>query len=153
MINIHVNDDLDYAPPIGALEALAVVAFKRLTMKPKEESFGIHFTNDEEIQTLNAQYRGYDKPTDVLSFEADVFDPEDKVTYLGDIIISVETMQKQAESAGHSQETETLLLVTHGFLHLVGFDHSTTVDKEEMWALQAEILNLINVSPNKIPED
>jgi len=153
MVEIHINETLNYSPPMNAIEELAKKAFQRLIMKSNEASFGIHFTDDSEIQELNAKYRGFDKPTDVLSFEADFYDPEDEVNYLGDIIISVETMNDQAQRANHSSETETLLLITHGFLHLVGFDHATQEDKDEMWGIQADILNLVNVIPNKLPED
>ncbi len=153
MINIRVNPEIKFEPPSDIIENFAHLAFQRLIMDPKTESIGIHFTNDDEIQRLNRDYRGYDKPTDVLSFEADVFDPDEEVTYLGDIIISVDTMQKQAVNAGHPEETETLLLITHGFLHLVGFDHANETEKAEMWALQSEILNLLNIIPNMLPED
>jgi probable rRNA maturation factor len=75
---------------------------------------------DPEIQILNRQYRGKDKPTDVLSFPlADALQP----FLLGDVVISVETAARQAQRRGHSLREELQILLVHGILHLLGYDH------------------------------
>ena len=87
--------------------------------------------NDSQIHELNLQWRGKDKPTDVLSFsQVETVDGDDfpeisfpGPTPLGDIVISFETARVQAERIGHSLETEYRRLIVHGFLHLLGHDH------------------------------
>lgn len=88
-------------------------------------------TDDEEIAQLNSQYRGKEGPTDVLSFamqEGECFDAGSEI--LGDVVISVETMFRQAESIGHRPEDEFLRLLIHGVLHLLGYDHENVPESE-----------------------
>jgi probable rRNA maturation factor len=118
-----------------------------------EVDLGIMLTNDVEIQALNLNYRGYDKPTDVLSFEAHQTDPETGRLYLGDIVISLERAAAQAEQGGHPLLAETQLLVVHGVLHLLGHDHADTEEKAKMWWHQAEILARLGLSDMKIQEE
>lgn len=102
------------------------------------------FTDDKFIKSLNNKYRGIDKPTDVLSFslkEGAVKSPEvenDKL--LGDIIISVETAQRQADTLNHSIEKELTVLLIHGLLHLTGYDHEKDKDYKTMREIESEIL-------------
>lgn len=98
-------------------------------------------TDDESVQYYNSVYRGIDKPTDVLSFESHEVDPATNAIYLGDIIISYPTILKQATKGGHALEKELELMCVHGSLHLLGYDHLEDEEKEEMWALQTEILS------------
>lgn len=112
---------------------------------------GLLIEDDSKIQELNRQFRGIDAPTDVLSFatsESDIFTaiaPEMPV-YLGDVVISYPQAEEQAQNAGHSTEEELGLLVVHGVLHLLGYDHDTEEKKAQMWAKQESILgkNLID---------
>lgn len=153
MLAIQKNSELKFEPDKQLIQHLAEIALPLLCNNPQNHSFGIHFTTDEEMRSLNADYRGLDQTTDVLSFEAHTFDPEQNVTYLGDIIISVPKMKSQALQAEHSQATEMLLLITHGLLHLFGYDHATSQEKNEMWALQNQILEMAGHPPNRIIED
>jgi probable rRNA maturation factor len=138
---------------IQDFEPVVDVTFKHFLLEKEEFSVGITLTDDHGIHQLNNQYRGIDRPTDVLSFEAHEFDPDTETTYLGDIIISYETAQQQAERANHSVKTEILLLAMHGLLHIMGFDHDDEASKDEMWQLQAELLSQAGVFPKKLPED
>ncbi len=97
-------------------------------------------TEDSEVHTLNRQYREVDAPTDVLSFPAGETDPDTGNLYLGDIVISLPRAQAQAAAEGHSLEDELRLLVVHGVLHLLGYDHADDAEKAAMWAAQGEIL-------------
>ncbi|WP_214629958.1 rRNA maturation RNase YbeY [Paenibacillus agaridevorans] len=114
------------------------------------------FTDDEGIHALNRDYRGIDRPTDVLSFamqedgadELDIiFEVEDESEsdplsgMLGDIIISVERAQLQSEEYGHSLEREIGFLFVHGFLHLIGYDHQDETSEAEMTAKQEAVLS------------
>lgn len=96
--------------------------------------------DDALSQRLNLQYLGIDSPTDVLSFSAEYIDPDSQAPYLGDIIISLPRAQAQAAAARHSVEDELTLLVVHGVLHLLGYDHAEKAEKEKMQAAQDDIL-------------
>ena len=94
-----------------------------------------------EIHQINKDYRGKDYPTDVISFELD--DEEDE-EYLGDIFLSIEKAQMQAEEYGHSIEREFAFLIIHGLLHLHVYNHLTKEDEEIMFKKQNEILERLN---------
>lgn len=126
-----------------------------------EGEVSLTFTDDEEIHQLNRDYRGIDRPTDVLSFamqedgvdELDIFfdveseDESDPISgMLGDIIISVETAAAQSEEYGHSLEREIGFLFVHGFLHLIGYDHQDDAAEAEMTAKQEAILQQAGLS-------
>lgn len=100
----------------------------------------IVLTEDTQLQKLNFEFLQINAPTDVLSFPVDERDPETKERYLGDIIISYPRAQVQAATGGHSLRDELFLLVVHGVLHLLGYDHSQEADKRIMWEHQSEIL-------------
>ena len=86
--------------------------------------------DDEEISTLNKQYRDIDAPTDVLSFSMNEKGPDGKF-YLGDIVISIPKALKQSIDKNHSLEKELKLLVIHGLLHLLGYEHFKGIEKQE----------------------
>ena len=89
----------------------------------KKLAVTVVLTDDPSIQQLKLQHWGEDRPTDVLSFPS--WQPSDPFMppHLGDIIISLDTAQRQADARGHSLEREVLLLASHGFTHLMGYEH------------------------------
>lgn len=105
----------------------------------------IELTNDPVIHLLNRELRGVDRPTDVLSFP--VNEGEELIAvpdgHLGDIMISVETAQRQAEELGHSTAREIAFLAIHGTLHVLGYDHMSPEDEEIMTARQRAIITKI----------
>lgn len=115
----------------------------------------LRLTGDTEIQDLNAQFRHQDKPTDVLAFAAleDPLSPEIYVAldqagepvYLGDVIISVETAQRQAETHQHDLSVELAWLAAHGLLHLLGWDHPDAASLERMLEQQRQLLLSTNI--------
>ena len=136
---------------------------------PEGIELDLSIVSNEEIQVLNRDYRGLDKPTDVLSFaltevtsEFDVdfahldlteeaeetedleeteFEEEEAIPqHLGDIIISYRRAQEQAQDYGHSLDRELAFLAVHGFLHLNGYDHQTEEEAQEMFRIQEEVL-------------
>ncbi|HEY4400078.1 MAG TPA: rRNA maturation RNase YbeY [Lactobacillaceae bacterium] len=116
---------------------------------PEDTEMSVTFMDNEKIHQFNKDYRGVDKPTDVISFaiedgdEALIFDEDDAPALnIGDILVSVDKVGEQAEFLNHSWERELGFLVVHGFLHLNGYDHELG-DKEEaeMFDLQREILD------------
>ncbi len=110
----------------------------------------ILLADDKIIRELNKKYRGIDEPTDVLAFslqEGKVKFPEvEENRPLGDIIISTETARRQAEILNHKEEEEITLLVIHGLLHLLGYDHEEEQDNKLMRQKERELLNLFGFS-------
>lgn len=107
----------------------------------------VTLTNNEEIRRLNKQYRNINKETDVLSFptcEAGgkyEINPDNNAYILGDIVISLEKAEEQAEEYGHSIDRELAFLTVHSVLHLLGYDHELSEnDEEKMFKRQEEIL-------------
>ena len=104
--------------------------------------------NDSRIQQLNQEFIGIDAPTDVLAFPAGHLDPDTGRVYLGDVIISFPQAKNQADQAGHSLAAEINLLVVHGVLHLLGYDHDEPEGKVKMWSAQTQILTTLGVKIN-----
>ncbi|HBL31982.1 MAG TPA: rRNA maturation RNase YbeY [Acidobacteria bacterium] len=96
----------------------------------RSASVGVRFASDRELKRANRTWRGKDKPTDVLSFPG-----EDG--HLGDILISVPTARRQAKAAGHTVERELRILLLHGVLHCLGYDHET--DQGQMARLEHKL--------------
>jgi len=116
----------------------------------KGSEVSLLLTNDKEIQNLNKIFRKFDSPTDVLAFSmsegSNSFSlPQEIGEYLlGDIIISIETAKKQAKLLGHSLEQELTVLLIHGLLHLLEYDHIEREDSEKMKAEEERILKIVN---------
>lgn len=127
---------------------------KLLNHAAKEEELAgkmevsVTFMTDAAIQEVNATYRGKNVPTDVISFaleeltegEVAIIPEEGMPTALGDILISVETAERQAGEYGHDFNREIGFLALHGFLHLLGYDHITEEEETVMFGRQKEIL-------------
>jgi probable rRNA maturation factor len=112
-----------------------------------EADISVVLTDDAEMQSLNAQFRGINEPTDVLSFaeeetQVPFVNAPDELPYLGDVIISFPRAQSQARGQNHSTQDELRLLIVHGVLHLLGYDHATPAERARMWARQDAILSL-----------
>lgn len=105
--------------------------------------FNIIFVNNETIHSINKEYRGVDRPTDVISFalEDDNTFVSTDIRILGDIYISIDKAREQATSYGHSLKREISFLTIHGLLHLLGYDHMEPEEEKEMFGLQELILD------------
>jgi len=135
-----------------ALEnAVRTAAAVALTNQPGDVT--IILSNDEFIHDYNKQYRDVDRSTDVLSFGSDEIDPETGEKYLGDVIISLDHAQFQAQEANHPVAEEVSMLAIHGILHLLGYDHSTEDEKKTMWNKQEELLSQIGIKMDKFSGD
>jgi probable rRNA maturation factor len=143
---IYIEIDERYGDLISA-DLLQAAAQKTLQLDQFEElpSLSIKVTGDQEIRELNSAYRGIDKTTDVLSFEADYYDPDLESRYLGDVVISFPQAAGQAQKSGHPVESELQLLIIHGVLHLLGYDHGSEEEKETMWKVQDQTLNALGL--------
>jgi probable rRNA maturation factor len=143
---IFIENEIDLVLPPQLLEQAALAALEGAGSPDGDLTIAI--VSDEHIQGLNRDFLGHDSPTDVLSFPAGEADPETSRLYLGDVIISHARAAQQARERGHPVEAELQLLVVHGVLHLLGYDHAGVEEKQRMWAAQADVLEHLGVSPN-----
>ena len=142
--DIDIQSDIEIA---GSLEASAREAAEATLIHQgvdKPTSLTILLTDDARLRQLNNDFLGYDEPTDVLSFPAGEIWPGVE-SYLGDIAVSIPRAQLQAEAAGHSPDEEVTLLVVHGLLHLLDFDHVSEEQRSLMSAVQSGILCILDV--------
>lgn len=131
------------------IEALLDYAAEWLELEPDTE-MSVTLVDNQKIREINREYRNKDTATDVISFAmADEVEEELLIDFseleslppeLGDIFISIDKAEEQAQEYGHSFERELGFLAVHGFLHLNGYDHMTPEDEKEMFGLQNTIL-------------
>ena len=117
-------------------------------LKLENVVFNIIIIDNEEIHVINREYRGIDRPTDVISFaleDDDTFITLDQ-RILGDIYISIDKAREQAEEYGHALLRELCFLTIHGILHLLGYDHMEPEDEKVMFGLQERILNAYGIT-------
>ena len=147
---INIESEVPFSNDL--LERAAKTALEHES-KSLDSDLSVILTDDARLHELNLNYLGVDAPTDVLSFPASETDPETGAHYIGDILISIPRAQAQADAAGHSLESEVQLLVVHGVLHLIGYDHAQAKEKARMWKAQAEILERLGLGQIQIREE
>jgi probable rRNA maturation factor len=158
MIYIQVAEALsqsEYAQQVAEvnLESLQRAAQKTLDIDGTQADVDLSLvlTEDSQVRALNAQYMDVDAPTDVLSFPGGETDPDTQAYYLGDVVISYPQALLQAQAGRHTLLDELQLLVVHGVLHLLGYDHAEDAEKARMWARQAEILSYLGCAVTMPP--
>ena len=111
------------------------------------QCISVTFVRSRTIHAINRDYRGIDRPTDVISFAANDertgFESEEELNDLGDLFINIDYAKRQAREYGHSFRREIAFLFTHGLLHCLGYDHQTEEEETAMIALQKTILDPI----------
>jgi probable rRNA maturation factor len=149
-INIIIDGDFEECPDESRLRSLAEQVLLAQDVSSDVE-LGIVITTQERVQELNRSYRGQDKPTDVLAFymtsaTGETFvAPPDGIIHLGEVIISYPQAVIQAKEQGHSLKRELAILIIHGMLHLLGYDHKKPDQRKQIRAKEAEILNSLEV--------
>ena len=148
-INIHIEQKLKIHPEEDWFRSIARKTLEAEGIMPPVE-MGLVITDAYTVQRLNMTYRGEDKPTDVLAFhmsshveqkhESCFITPPDGVHHLGEVVISYPQAIQQAQERGHSPEKELALLTVHGVLHLLGYDHEQTKERQSMRAREKAIL-------------
>ncbi|VEI14111.1 rRNA maturation RNase YbeY [Trueperella bialowiezensis] len=143
---IDVNDESGFEPAVGVAEIaeLAAYVLDEMRVHPQAD-LSILLVDEEQMAVLHEQWMDLPGPTDVLSFPMDELRPappgvEPTPGLLGDIVVCPAVAAKQALAAGHATMEEILLLVTHGILHLLGYDHAEEEEKKEMFDLQRRLL-------------
>ena len=147
MVTIQVkrNIKLPVEKSILIQAAQKVLEFAKIADK---SDLGIVIGSDTLLHRLNLKYRQVDSPTDVLSFPSGEVDPDTSDLYLGDVVISLPRAQSQAASEGHPLVEELQLLVVHGTLHLLGYDHAQAKEKKSMQVAQDKILGQLGLKPS-----
>ncbi len=143
-IDYYISNEQDKLPFHEEYETLvknAVEATLGFEGFENDCEVSITFTDNESIRELNKEYRDIDRETDVLSFP---MEDEGDIVVLGDIVISLEKAKEQSVEYGHSLEREISFLCVHSTLHLLGYDHETSIeDEKEMFGKQEEILKIL----------
>lgn len=136
-IDIETNTSSQKLPPVAALESWISAALK--SQKLDEAEVSLYIVDEAESQELNSQYRGKDKPTNVLSFPADI--PEEVgIPLLGDLVVCAPVVEREAQEQGKTLEAHWAHMLVHGSLHLLGYDHIEDDEAGVMEALETEII-------------
>ena len=146
----------------AATAAISRTPHAELATGPATVEISVRLTDDAEVQTLNAQYRQKDKPTNVLSFpmvQADLLDTigqnsDDGEVLLGDIVLAYETCAREAAEKGITVQDHATHLIVHGTLHLLGYDHMVGAEAEAMEAIEIDALAALGLAdPYLLEED
>ena len=148
-INVSIEQKLKNSLRESWLQRIAVKTIEAEGI-PAPSEMGLVITDSKTIQKLNMTYRGENKPTDVLAFhmtpstdqepETQFVGAPDGVHHLGEVVISYPQAIEQAQEQGHSVEQELALLIVHGVLHLLDYDHELPEEEQKMKARENEIL-------------
>lgn len=155
---IEMVDETRQVPEEMQEQIRGLLEFAAQKIGKEQKEMAVTFVDNARVHEVNLEYRGIDRPTDVVSLEYRpeteiVFDEEDLLenpdlgelledfdAYIGELYISIDKAYEQAEEYGHSFEREMGFLAVHGFLHINGYDHYTPEEEAEMFGLQEEIL-------------
>ena len=153
-INISIKRNLNLPVDKNWLENIAKTTLKAEVISPASE-MGLLITDSKTIHKLNRIYRDVDKPTDVLAFQMtsdkkrgpgmEFISAPDGIIHLGEVVISYPQAVRQAQEQGHDVTHELALLIVHGVLHLLGYDHELPTEEGRMRNREAEILSLLNL--------
>ncbi|HEX2902777.1 MAG TPA: rRNA maturation RNase YbeY [Jatrophihabitans sp.] len=143
-MSIEINNESDVQVDESAIVSMARHVLDALGINPLAE-LSILVVDSEAMSTLHKQWMDLDGPTDVMAFPMDTLDDkpgmeaEPGPALLGDVILCPEVAATQAQAAGHSTDSELLLLTAHGVLHLLGYDHGDADAEQEMFGLQSQL--------------
>lgn len=143
-MTIEINNESGVDLDVKSVRELASYVIEQLRLHPMVD-LGVIFVDEQPMTELHIQWMDEPGPTDVLSFPMDELRPgvDDGPLpegILGDVVICPQVARLQADAAGHSMMDEVHLLLTHGILHLVGFDHAEPEEEREMFKLQKSLL-------------
>lgn len=143
---IEVNDESGFEPALrtAELSELAAWVLDKMRVHPQAD-LNVILIDEQAMAELHKSWMDLDGPTDVMSFPMDELRPappgvDPQEGMLGDIVVCPSVASEQAHQAGHATMEEVLLLVTHGILHLLGYDHGTEEERTEMFSLQRRLL-------------
>jgi probable rRNA maturation factor len=139
-IDIQIQSPLWEEHPLAELTVRRAIAAATSTLSIADGEVSIVFTDDSAITKLNRDWRGINEPTNVLSFPASNQKARNGARLFGDIVFAYETLERECENETRIFLHHLAHLAVHGFLHLVGYDHQTDAEAEEMERLESEIM-------------
>lgn len=144
-IDIQVQSPLWSAQPSAKETVRDAVAVAADVLSTGDGEVSILLTDDSTIAQLNRDWRGMDKPTNVLSFPASGHNADGNTLFFGDIVIAFETLKRECDDENRQFLHHLAHLAVHGFLHLVGYDHQTDAQAEEMEGLESKIMTRMDM--------
>lgn len=152
-MSIEINNESGVELDETVLQRLATFVLESLHVHPETE-LGVSFVDEAAIERLHIEWMNEPGTTDVLSFPMDELRPgrpdsQTPAGLLGDVVICPQVAGEQAEAAGHDLLTEMGILLTHGMLHLLGFDHATPAEEAEMFGLQRDLVTAFTVGERR----
>lgn len=152
-MSIEINNESGVEIDETVLQRLAAFVLDALHVHPQTE-IGIALVDEAAIERLHIEWMDEPGATDVLSFPMDELRPgrPDSPTpagLLGDVVICPQVAEAQAEAAGHDTATEIVVLLVHGMLHLLGFDHATPTEEAEMFGLQRDLVTAFSIGERR----
>ena len=140
-------EEKQWTKALPALEACTRTALGAAAeVNDSSGAVSVLFAGDTRLKELNSQYRGQDKPTNVLSFPAGEMPAPLDEAVLGDLVLGFETIAREANAADLTLENHLSHLLVHGYLHLLGYDHETEAEATEMEALEVAILKTLDIA-------
>jgi probable rRNA maturation factor len=152
-IDIQAQSPLWEAQPLAGQTVRDAVVAAASVLSTAGSEVSIVLTDDSTIRTLNRDWRGIDRPTNVLSFPAAGQKAGENARLLGDIIIAYETLERECDDENRIFLHHLAHLAVHGFLHLIGYDHRTDTQAEEMEGLESKIMTRLNMRDPYVSRD
>ena len=138
-MTVKIQWKADIEQPDWATELITVMKFLLSKLFEKEHTFSVYITDAVEMQKMNAEYRGKDSSTDVLSWS--YYEQDHSSVHVGDLAVGWDNVCQQADTNGWDSKTEMIRILVHGCCHLSGLDHEKSKDEElEMLALEEQLL-------------
>ena len=152
-MSVEINNESGVEVDETVLQRLTGFVFESLHVHPESE-FGVSLVDESAIERLHVEWMDEPGATDVLSFPMDELRPgrpdsQTPAGLLGDVVICPQVAGEQAEAAGHDLATEMNILLTHGMLHLLGFDHATPAEEAEMFGLQRDLVTAFMIAERR----
>jgi probable rRNA maturation factor len=152
-INIQIKSPLWDAQPLAAQTVRDAIAAAAATLSTADNEVSILLTDDKAIRLLNREWRGIDKPTNVLSFPAAATKASVRMPLFGDIVIAYETLKRECDDEDRIFLHHLAHLTVHGFLHLIGYDHQVEAQAEEMEGLESKIMTRLQMPDPYLARD
>jgi len=152
-IDIQIQSPLWDAQPLAAQTVRDAIAAAAATLSTADNEVSILLTDDKAIRLLNREWRGIDKPTNVLSFPAATTKASVRMPLFGDIVMAYETLKRDCDDEDLIFLHHLAHLTVHGFLHLIGYDHQVEAQAEEMEGLESKIMTRMQMPDPHLARD
>ena len=152
-IDIQIQSPLWDAQPLAAQTVRDAIAAAAATLSTADNEVSILLTDDKAIRLLNREWRGIDKPTNVLSFPAATTKASVRMPLFGDIVMAYETLKQECDDEDRIFLHHLAHLTVHGFLHLIGYDHQVEAQAEEMEGLESKIMTRMQMPDPHLARD